>query len=356
VGDPAQPPPLSIGGSSSFSAIKGTSFTSTLQATGGFPSYTWQLAGGALPGGITLNSATGTLSGTPTAAGSFAATIQVTDSRSQTAQKALTFTVTDSAAPPVPPVEISTSALPAARQGVAFNHQLSATGGKPPYTWAVTVGALPVGLNLASATGIISGTAGAVGSFSFTVTATDSESRTGSKAFTLNVAPPPLLVAAVPALETLMGFSFNYQLVASGGTGPYAWSIAAGALPAGLNLNPTSGLLSGAPSAAGLFSFPVTVSDASSATASTTVQIKVIDPATIPSITRIKYKKRKKLLVIGDRFNPAAKLMIDGNQISFAMGDGQLIVKPIAIASGRHEIRVVNPGEVSSAVFVWIFE
>jgi hypothetical protein len=153
-----------------------------------------------------------------------------------------------------------------------------------------------------------------------------------------------------------MGLSFNYQFVASGGTAPYTWSAPAGALPPGLNLNTTSGLISGTPSAGGLFTFPVTVVDSSSVTATANVQIKVIDPATIPSIRKVKYKKRRKLFVMGDRFSPASQLVLDGNQISFVMGDGQLIVKPIAIASGRHEIRVVNPGGVSSATFVWTLE
>ncbi|HSE35688.1 MAG TPA: putative Ig domain-containing protein, partial [Blastocatellia bacterium] len=355
VGDPVPPPPLSIGGSSSFSAVKGAPFTNTLPATGGYPSYSWQLAAGGLPGGISLNSTTGTLAGTPTAPGSFAFTVQVTDSRSQTAQKGFTFTITE-AGPPVPPVEITTSTLPAAAQGVGFNQQLSATGGKPPYTWKLTAGALPNGLNLASATGIISGTPGTVGSSNFTVTATDSESRTASKTLSINVSAPPLLVATVPALETLMGLSFSYQLVATGGTAPYMWSVGPGALPAGLELHPTSGLISGTPWVSGLFAFPVTVRDASSVTATATVQIKVIDPATIPSIRKIKYKKRKKLLVVGERFSPNGMLLLDGNQISFEMGDGQLVVKPIAIASGRHEIRVVNPGDVSSATFVWTLQ
>ncbi len=356
VGDPNQPPPLSIGGPSSLSAVKGTSFTNTLPATGGTPPYSWQVATGTLPAGITLNSSTGTLAGTPTTPGSFAATIQVTDSRSQTAQKALTFTVTEPAPPPVPPVQIGTSTLQGATKGAGFNQQLNATGGKPPYTWTVTAGALPGGLGLAAATGIISGAPEASGSFSFTVTATDSESRTASKALSINVAAPPLLVAAVPALETLMGLSFNYQLSASGGTTPYAWSVAPGALPPGLNLNATTGLISGTPSGGGLFTFPVNVRDAASVSATATVQIKVIDPATIPAIRKVKYKNGRKLFVIGDRFNPAAVLLIDSNQMSFTPDDGQLIVKPIVLASGRHEIRIVNPGAVSSATYVFTVE
>jgi hypothetical protein len=349
VGNPSQPSPLSIGGPSALAAVKGAAFTHTVPATGGTPPYTWSIASGALPGGISLNAATGVLSGTPTAAGTFGVTIQATDSRSQTAQKALTFTVTDTA---LPPVEITTSTLPSANKGIGFSQQLSASGGKPPYSWAVTTGALPAGLTVASATGVISGTPAVSGQFSFTVTATDSESRTASKALSINVLGPPLLVAAIPALETLMGLSFNYQLVATGGTGPYTWSAAQGALPPGLNVNATSGLISGIPTAGGTFAFPVTVRDTASGTASAAMQIKVIDPATIPAITKVKYKNQKKLFVIGDRFHPSATLFIDGSQVLFEVGDGQLVVKPIKLSSGRHEIRVVNPSGVASAIYV----
>jgi len=353
VGDPAQPPPLSIGGPSSMSAVRGTSFTNALTATGGTPTYSWQVATGALPVGISLNPTSGLLSGTPTALGSFVATIRVTDSRSQTADKAVTISVTDQT---VPPVVISNSTLPPATKGMSFTQQLNATGGKPPYTWTVTAGALPGGLGLAAATGIISGTPGAAGNFNFTVTATDSESRLASKALSINVTAQPPTVAAIPALETIMGLSFNYQLSATGGTPPYTWSVAAGTLPPGLNLNTTTGLMSGIPSAGGLFTFPVTVSDAASLTATTTVQIKVIDPATIPSIRKVKYKNAKKLFVIGERFSPTAVLLVDGNPMAFTPNDGQLVVKPIRLGSGRHEIRVVNPGGVSSATYMLTVE
>lgn len=346
VGDPGQPAPLSIGGPSALSAVKGILFTNTLTATGGTPPYTWSVASGALPSGIALNQTTGALSGAPAASGSFSATVQVTDSKSQTAQKVLTFTVT------LPPVEIVTSTLPGAIKGISFNQQLNAAGGKPPYTWTVTLGALPGGLSLAAATGVISGTPTAAGSFNFTVTATDADSHAASKPLSITVAAPPLSAAAIPALETLMGLSFNYPLSASGGTTPYTWSAAAGALPPGLNLNATSGLISGVPTAGGLFTFPITVRDAASVSATATVQIKVIDPATIPAIRKVKFKGGRKLIVMGDRINPAAVLLVDGNQMPYAAGDGQLVVKPISLSAGTHEIRIVNPGGVASAPYL----
>jgi len=350
VGDPNQAPPLSIGGPSALSAVKGILFTNTLTATGGTPPYSWSVATGTLPSGIALNPTTGALSGSPAAAGSFSATVQVTDSRSQTAQKVLMFTVT------LPPVEVVTSSFPAAIKGVSFNQQLNAAGGRIPYTWSVTAGALPGGLSLAASTGVISGTPNATGSFSFTVTATDADSHAASKPLSITVAPPPLSVAAIPALETVMGLSFNYQLSAVGGTSPYTWSAAPGAIPSGLNLNATGGSIAGIPTAAGLFTFSVTVRDSASVSATATVQIKVIDPATIPAIRKVKFKGGRKLIVMGDRINPAAVLLIDGNQMPYAADDGQLVVKPIALASGSHQIRIVNPGGVYSAVYILTVE
>lgn len=349
VGNPGQPAPVTIAGPSAMSAVKGILFTNTLIASGGTPPYSWSVSAGALPAGIGLNASTGALSGAPAAAGSFSATVQVTDSRSQTAQKALTFTVT------LPPVEIVTSTLPAAIKGVGFNQQLSAAGGKPPYTWSVTAGALPGGLSLAAATGIISGTPGAAGSFNFTVTATDADSRTASKPLSITVAAPPISIAAVPALETLMGLSFNYQLSASGGTAPFTWSVVPGALPPGLSLNAAGGLISGTPTAAGVFTFSVTARDAATLSASASVQIKVIDPTTIPAIRKIKYKNGKKLFVLGERFSAAAVLLVDGNQMSFEWDEFQLLAKPVRLALGHHEIKVVNPGG-ASATYVMTVE
>lgn len=354
VGEPGPPPPPpSIDGPSSLAAVKGTFFTQIFTATGGTPSYNWQVASGTLPLGLSLNPNTGALTGTPTAAGNSAVTVQVTDSKSQTAQKALTIAVT---APVIPPVEITSTALPSAIKGIAFTQQLNATGGKPPYTWAVTAGALPAGLSLATATGMITGTPVATGAFGFSATATDAESRTGSKALSITVGAPPLLVVTVPPLEGLKGSSFSYQLSARGGTPSYTWSVTSGALPSGLNLNSTGGLISGVPTVAGLFSLILTVRDQASVSATANIQITLIDPETIPAIRKVKYKGGRKLIVLGDRINPAAVLLVDGNQTSATVTDGSFVLKPIALAQGSHQVRIVNPGGVFSAPFGFTVE
>src|SRR4029079_8449154 len=151
------------------------------------PPYTWSVVSGTLPSGIALNPTTGTLTGAATAVGNFSVTIQVADSKSQTAQKALSFTVTS------PPVEVATSSLPGAIRGVSFSQQLTAAGGKSPYNWAVTAGTLPGGLAIAGSTGVISGIPTATGSFAFTVTVTDADSHNASRALSITVIAPPLL-------------------------------------------------------------------------------------------------------------------------------------------------------------------
>lgn len=354
VGDPGPPPdPPAIGGVSSLEAVTGTFFTYILPATGGTPPYAWQVAAGTLPGGLILNPNTGALVGTPTTPGSSAVTVLLTDSTLQTAQKTVTIAVT---APPVPAVEITTSSIPQATRAVALSQMLSASGGKPPYTWAVTAGALPAGLSLAAATGVISGIPTTTGMFNFSVTATDADSHTASRALSLTVVPPPLSLGTVPALDGLKGSSFIYQLNAAGGTPPYAWMVTAGALPAGLSLNSATGAISGLPTVAGVFTVGVTVRDQASVSMSTTIQIKLIDPETIPAVTRAKYKNGKKLIVTGLRINAAAQLLLDGNQMSVAASDGAFVVKPISLGRGNHQVMIVNPGGISSAPFTFTVE
>lgn len=344
VTDGSSPP--AITSPSSIDAVAGAAFSYQLAVSAGSAPFTWSLASGALPPGLALSSNAGIISGTPAAAGSSTVTVQVTDAQNRSAQKAITMNVT----PPV--LTVATASISQAQKGSPFVFQLSATGGKPPYTWTVTAGALPAGLNLASATGIISGTPGATGSFGVTFTATDSESHTASRAFSVTVVPPPLSIANVSQLEAVKGSACNYQLTASGGTLPYTWSVTFGALPAGLNLNSAAGSISGVPTVAGLFTLSVTVRDQASTAATASVQIRVLDPETIPSIRKVKYKGHKKLIVNGDRFNAAAVLLVDGVQLSAAPDDGQFFVKPIALAAGRHEIKVMNPGAIFSQTVV----
>lgn len=105
------------------------------------------------------------------------------------------------AAPPAPSIT-TTSPLPGTTAGTAYSTTIAGGGGTPPYTWSVTSGALPGGLTLDPATGALTGTPTAAGTFNFTVTLTDNAAQTATRAFTLVVAaaPPPVPTQPVPAL------------------------------------------------------------------------------------------------------------------------------------------------------------
>jgi hypothetical protein len=344
VGDGGSTP--SITSAPAVEAVKGQAFTFPLAANGGTSPYAWQVATGALPSGITLNPNSGLLAGTPAEAGSFSFTVQVTDAGSRKAEKAMTMQVMP------PPLDMTTAALPNGQQGLQFNYQLAATGGKPPYIWAMTAGTLPVGLNLNQTSGIVSGTPAAAGSFNFTVEVKDSEARTVRKALSLTVSPPSLSIETATLLEAFKGSAFSYQPGAAGGKPPYTWLIASGALPTGLSLSASTGLISGTASASGTFTAAINVRDQEGRNATGNVQIKVIDPETIPHITKVKYKAGKKLTVKGQRFNQGAVLFIDGVQTAAKLSDGGFVLKKLVLTQGQHAIKVVNPGDAASQAYI----
>jgi hypothetical protein len=152
--------------------------STTLAATGGRAPYTWAVA--SAPAGITIDPASGTVRGTPAAAGSFPLQVSVTDKYGTSASLALTLAVRAK-------VAVKTVRLPAARVGKPFHVAVRAGGGVGPYSWKAT-GKLPVGVRLDRRTGVLSGTARRAGTYRVTLTVTDSLGATSRLTLTLAVA------------------------------------------------------------------------------------------------------------------------------------------------------------------------
>ena len=228
----------------------------TLAASGGTSPYTWSITVGSLPAGMLLNGSTGAISGTPMASGTANFTVQVADAKSVAATKAFTLTIagvlTITNAPTLPTGEV----------GASYSQTFTAAGGSPPYTFSISSGSLPNGLNPSGNT--IVGIPTASGTFNFTVQVTDSASATANKQFSLNISAS-LAITTSPALPNgSAGVSYSVTLTAAGGTSPYLWLVTSGSLPSGLTLGSATGLISGTPLSAGTFTFGVSVTDSTS--------------------------------------------------------------------------------------------
>ena len=252
-----------------------SSYSTTLTSAGGTGAITWSVSNGSLPANLTLTPSTGMISGIPAAAATTSFTVTATDSGNpqQIKNQLLSLTVN-------PVLTISTTTLPDGTVGAGYNQSVQSNGGTLPIKWSVTNGSLPTGLQLRgtpSGAGSITGTPTASGPYSFTVTATDSSTPAVNvnQALTITIDNAPLAVNTTSLPGAVINVPYSQALQASGGTPPYAWTVASGStLPPGLSIS-GSGVnwtITGTPTAAGSTNFSLKVTDSSTPTAQSVTQ------------------------------------------------------------------------------------
>lgn len=201
--------PLAIATASLPGGKKGVAYSYTLQGSGGKPPYTWQ--GSGLPPGLSLNTNTGVISGTPTASGTYTVTLTMSDSAggdAGSASKNLQLVIGASSSGGgggggTTTLNISMASPPDGKEDIDFTHIFKATGGRSPYSFEVTGGALPEGVSLAK-DGTLKGKPIIAGSYKFTITVRDANGRTSSHTFTWVVKKGDPTVPPAPQREIIL--------------------------------------------------------------------------------------------------------------------------------------------------------
>ncbi len=165
----------------------------------------------------------------------------------------------------IPPATLAilSNSLPDAVAGSSYSGQINLFGGLAPYSIAVTNGAFPAGLSIDN-TGLITGTPSAAGIVTFTIQVTDSAAQPSITTQVLSIRiGNPLVITTTTLPAASVSVPYSATLIATGGFGTETWSLASGALPAGLSLS-GGGVISGTTLASGgTFNFTVQVADSS---------------------------------------------------------------------------------------------
>lgn len=237
-------------------ATVGTAFSQVISQTGANPPFTWSLSAGTLPAGIGFDGATGTLSGTPTEAGTFNITISL-DLGGCVVPQPYAWVIN------CPTIVFPNTTAVNAVAGASYTLNATTTGTTQTPTYSVSP-ALPTGLTLDGATGQITGIP-TVTAVSTTYTVTVSQTGgvcTKTQDYTFAVNCPTIVLNPATLPSPTVGNTYNQTVSTTGNASAVTFAVSSGALPAGIMLNTTTGVLSGAPSVSGAFSFDITATQA----------------------------------------------------------------------------------------------
>lgn len=267
-------PTITVNPSSLPGGVEGSAYNQTISQTGAGPGVQFTVSSGDFPSGLNLAPDTGALTGTLTPSGTHEFTLSATDAEGCFGYRAYSITITCNT------IAVNPTSLPNGTQGTPYSQTITASGGYGSYTFAVTAGALPDGLNLASG-GALSGTPTAVGTFDFTVTATDTAACQGSRAYSITIETACGTITVNPSTLSDGVYSVAYtpvQFTQTGGTAPISWS-STGVLPTGMTFS-SAGILSGTPTSTGSYTVTFIATDTNNCTGSRQITFAVNPKAT----------------------------------------------------------------------------
>jgi hypothetical protein len=260
------PPPPVITSSLSADGMVGIFFSYSITASNSPTSYD---ATG-LPGGLGVDTTSGVIFGTPTAAGTTNITLSASNAGG-TGSDTLVLTVSDA----IPSAPVITSSLSAGGTvGSGFSYSITASNSPTSYNAT----GLPGGLGVDTGSGVISGTPTSAGTTGVTISASNAGG-TGSDTLVLTISPStppaPAITSSLSASGTV-GSGFSYSITATNSP----TSFNATGLPGGLGINTSSGVISGTPTSAATTNIGLSASNAGG-TGSATLVLTVSPAATV---------------------------------------------------------------------------
>jgi hypothetical protein len=170
-------PAIAINPTSLPNGTVGGSYSVTLNATPAAGNYSFTIAAGSLPTGLTLNATTGTISGSPSQNGTFNFTVRATGFGSCSASRSYSIQIGTATCP-----TITLAALGGGTIGSLYNQAATASP-VGSYTYAVTSGSVPAGVTFYSSSGLLYGYPTTAGTYYFTIKASLSKTCTGSRSY-----------------------------------------------------------------------------------------------------------------------------------------------------------------------------
>ena len=245
-------------------STQNTAVSLQIQATDSDGSQTLTYSATGLPTGLSINPATGLITGTPTATGNSNVTVTATDTTGASGSASFTWTVN---APNT--ITVTSPGNQTSTQNTPVSLQIQATDSDNSQTLTYSATGLPTGLSINPATGLITGTPTATGNSTVTVTATDTTGASGSASFTWTVNAPNTITVTSPGNQTsTQNTPVSLQIQATDSDNSQTLTYSATGLPTGLSINPATGLITGTPTATGNSTVTVTATDTTGASGS----------------------------------------------------------------------------------------
>ena len=301
-----------------------------------YPAPTYSVSSGSLPTGLSLNSSTGAITGTPSATGDFTFTISASNSFGSSSL------ITQSTSVVAAPAFTDSAINARATKGVAYSSEVAASGWPAP-TYSVTSGSLPAGLTLNPTTGAISGTATSSGDYSFSISATNSQGAVSTSSLSIQVGS-----SASVSFDQMPQFGYiGVALDISASTGGFpspTYSVSSGSLPPGLSVNASSGQITGTPTQAGTFTFAISASNWVSTALTSNFQVTIYSSPTIQNASSVSQS-----IAIGSSFSAdlTADVAVDAWRVdsgSFPQGisldDSTGVISGLPTISGRFEVQI----------------